>query len=173
MNLASMRFCGYTWRYNPKTIKISDGKNLAEINLPNGISVLQDFGQKDRVITGEGELFGDDAFIQYNILRKLYEEKRTGILSIPNTNPFVAVFSGLSVIGVPAPNLVQYSFTFREDMKTSFQEESEKIVHIATDGETLFTIANKYETTVEKLLQLNPNIRRPNEIVVGESVTIC
>jgi LysM repeat protein len=39
-------------------------------------------------------------------------------------------------------------------------------------GDTLKIIANKYGTTVEKLLGLNPNIKNPNLIYVGQVITL-
>ena len=40
-------------------------------------------------------------------------------------------------------------------------------------GDTLSSIAGKYGTTVVKLLALNPEIKNPNLIYVGQYIRIC
>jgi LysM repeat protein len=44
--------------------------------------------------------------------------------------------------------------------------------HIVQKGDTLKSIANKYGTTIEKLLGLNPNIKNANLIYVGQIITL-
>ena len=44
--------------------------------------------------------------------------------------------------------------------------------HIVQKGDTLRIIANKYGTTVEKLLGLNPNIKSVKLIYVGQIINL-
>lgn len=45
-------------------------------------------------------------------------------------------------------------------------------VHTIKAGETLFIIANKYGTTVEALLALNPRIKKPSLIYAGDTIRV-
>jgi len=47
-----------------------------------------------------------------------------------------------------------------------------KLVYSVVKGDTLWGISKKYKTTVEKLLQLNPQIKNPNLIRVGQEVRV-
>ena len=44
--------------------------------------------------------------------------------------------------------------------------------HTVILGETLWTIAAKYEMSVETLLQLNSSIKNPNSLKVGQKVAL-
>jgi LysM repeat protein len=44
--------------------------------------------------------------------------------------------------------------------------------HTVQRGETLRIIANRYGTTVDALLGLNPNIQNPNLIYVGQVIRV-
>jgi len=44
--------------------------------------------------------------------------------------------------------------------------------HVVQKGETLRIIANKYGTTVDAILVLNPNIKNPNLIYVGQVIRV-
>ena len=47
-----------------------------------------------------------------------------------------------------------------------------KIIHITVKGDTLSKIAKRYKTTVKAVLKLNPSIRNPNLIKVGQKIHI-
>ena len=94
------------------------------------------------------------------------------ILSIPEFTVMNAYFTSFSVIGEATDNLIRYSFTFTEVMDTT-REKSPKTVHIASDGESLWDIAYKYDITVEKLLELNPELKHPFDVTEGLEVSIC
>jgi LysM repeat protein len=44
--------------------------------------------------------------------------------------------------------------------------------YVVQRGDTLRIIANKFGTTVENLLRLNPNIRNANLIYVGQVINV-
>ncbi|RYD06330.1 hypothetical protein N752_05400 [Desulforamulus aquiferis] len=39
-------------------------------------------------------------------------------------------------------------------------------------GDTLFLVAERFNTTVEEILRLNPNVTNPNIIFVGQVITV-
>ena len=51
-------------------------------------------------------------------------------------------------------------------------EEQTKRWHAVVKGESLWSIAKLYDTTVDSLLVLNPDIRNPNLILVGQKVRV-
>lgn len=50
--------------------------------------------------------------------------------------------------------------------------ESDPATYAVQKGDTLRIIANKFGTTVDKLLSLNPNIKNPNVIYVGQVLNV-
>lgn len=50
--------------------------------------------------------------------------------------------------------------------------EQEQLWHTVVKGESLWVIAKRYGTTVSVLLALNPSIRNPNLILVGQKVRV-
>jgi LysM domain-containing protein len=44
-------------------------------------------------------------------------------------------------------------------------------VHVIESGDTYLTIADEYDTSVARLLQLNPNVD-PNALVVGQRIRV-
>ena len=46
------------------------------------------------------------------------------------------------------------------------------LVYRIVPGDTLGDIAKKYNTTVAKLMQLNPHIKNPNLIYAGDTIRI-
>ena len=45
-------------------------------------------------------------------------------------------------------------------------------IHVVKEGETLASIAQRYKTTVEAILQLNPGIKDPGKISVGQRIAV-
>ena len=68
--------------------------------------------------------------------------------------------------------MIQYAFTFTEVIDTS-KEKSPRTVHIALEDESLWDIGYKYDISVEKLLELNPEIKHPFDVSEGMEVSIC
>lgn len=55
---------------------------------------------------------------------------------------------------------------------TSVSAAQEQVWHTVVKGESLWVIAKRYDTTVSALLELNPSIRNPNLILVGQKVRV-
>ena len=47
-----------------------------------------------------------------------------------------------------------------------------RATHTVAQGDTLWRIALRYGTTLEELLAVNPAIKNPNIIVVGQEVVL-
>lgn len=172
MKLSKMRYKGYSWLHNPKEIKITKEQLLKEQHIPYDTGYMQDLGSKSRVIEGIGQLYGDDCLDQYKALEKLQGEKGSGILSLPNMKPFYAYFKSIGLACDPTPKLVTYKFVFVED-NSGQNNFSRQIFHKVEKGETLWDIAYKYKVDIEKLVSLNPQIKRIDELCEGDSLRIC
>lgn len=172
---SQMKYKDFIFEYNPSQISIDSKKNLVEIKLPFLGSVIQDFGREKRVVIGSGEFFGSDCINKFNELSKLCEDNTSGYLFIPGLEPFLAFLKNVKMKADPTPNLIGYSFEFWEDTAVEnieFQNLSPSY-HIVTDGETLWDIANRYNTTVYELITLNPQIKRPNMLTAGQKVMLA
>jgi hypothetical protein len=172
MTISTMRYKGYSWSHNPKTLKVSTEDEIKEQVILENNSFVRKLGNKGRVITGTGQLYGEDCIKQYEALLKLQSKEGSGILSLPDTLPFYAFFKSIELACDPTPEVVTYNFEFIEDLsKTSAGQR--KIYHSALSEETLWDIAYAYNIDIEKLVELNPRLKRVDELSEGEQVRIC
>lgn len=174
MNLESMSYKGYTWKYNPKRLEINQVRNIKEHTLPFVGNIYQDFGNKKRIVKGIGEFFGEDCVEQYNELKTVFDKGGSGYLSIPSINSFLAIFYSLDLVRKSEPNVIEYSFEFWEEIEenTTASLLRDTKYHSVEAGETMWSIAYKYGISVSKLRELNPEIKRPEDLSKIESVKI-
>lgn len=172
MELAVIRYKGYTFTHNPKELKITSQRKNYEYTSTCGEPVLQPTGEKCRVIKGEIQLYGDDAVDKFNILAKLYKQGGSGLLCLPQLGTLTVQFKELIFIAQPTPGVIVCGFVFTE-IPSKKRNNEYYINHIIKEGENLWQIARQYETTVDALLLLNPQIKRPDELKTGEEVKVC
>lgn len=186
MNLSPMRYKDFVWPHNPRVYTIDYERRMAENKVPYGLYHLQDLGRSHRIMRGEGEFVGPDAYAQFGALANVFYSQGSGPLIHPLWQAANAYFVELSLRQEPRPDYVSYSFVFWEDLEyysdtveRQAQPEQkepsgggERLVCSVVKGDTLWGIAKQYKTTVEKLLQLNPQIKNPNLIRVGQEVRV-
>ena len=174
MRLEGMEYGSYKWKFNPKKIEVTQERNIKEQIIPFFGNVFQDYGRKKKIVKGYGEFFGDDAIEQYNELYKVFELGSVEYLKVPKLTPFLAAFVSLSLVGESTPGFVKYEFEFWENVAE--QNNNNLLVsvnyHIIKQGDTLWSIANLYSVSVNKLLNKNPQIKRPEELKVGQKVVL-
>lgn len=171
MRLVPMKFKGVSWRHNPREIKFECEKSVNELKAPFEKSYIQNMGRKNMIISGTGELYGSDCMQQFNELLALFKEGGCGVLSIPHMPGIFAVFESIKICGEPKPDILEYSFVFREVMEK--KSALPPTVHTVKSGETLWDIAYCYDIPIDVLVKLNPNVRRPDEIDEGTEVVLC
>lgn len=171
MVLATMSFRGYRWQYNPVKLEIVNSFQKHQYIVPSHKTCIESLSRKPVVYRGEGEFFGEDCISKYRELQNLFCEGRKGVLSIPDMPSTYAWFTGLSLVGDTTENLLKYKFEFTE-ADTSVGDSGVNF-HICKEGETLYDIAFDYGVQVERLVKLNPAIRRPDELSAGEKVRLC
>lgn len=171
MSSVPMKFKGVQWRHNPKEIKFECEKGLKELSAPFEKSYIQNTGRKNMRISGTGELFGYDCMQQFSKLFELFKQGGTGVLAIHGLPAIYAVFESLEIKAQPKPDILCYSFAFREVMEEKGIDAPS--CHIMRYGETLWDIAYLYGVPIDELVRLNPKIRRPDESIEGFAVIIC
>ena len=193
MRLTPMRYKDYIWPSNPGSYRISFRRVVAEHKLPFGRSVTQDLGQVCRVLEGEGEFAGEGAYSQFGLLANTFYDPGPGLLIHPLWQTASAYFVELRLEQEPRPDYVRYSFTFWEDdswytglaTRTAEQAQggtagsaaaasgsAQAAYHRVVKGDTLWALAGTYGLSLEELIALNPQIKNPNLIVVGEEVRV-
>lgn len=172
MSNPPMRFKGHALHHNPENLKISEAKEVKEFTVPYNFNTIQNLGQKARVVTGDGVLYGNKFLEQYKELVELYSSPNSGALSLPGFSPFMASFTSLTVTSQPQDNFLKYKFTFVEDVEAANQINDTSKNTYNPQTETLWDISYKLGIPVEKLIKLNPGIKRPDIDLTGEKVVI-
>lgn len=184
--LAPMRYKNFTWPHNPKSYSIRYERQTALHKVPMGIYTMEDMGRTCRIMEGEGEFFGPDAYATFKKLATVFYEQGAGTLFHPVWMTTSAYFTELRLTQEPREDYVAYAFQFREgfsgyapmtkvwENKSGSAEKTteEKQYHTVVSGDTLWGIGNRYGKTLQELLKLNPDISNPNLIRVGQKVRV-
>lgn len=172
--MRTMQYKEFLWPHNPAQIEVNAVRDIKQIPLPYWGNALQDFGGKPRVITGQGECFGEGYLRQYEALRALFEAGGAGVLLIPGMAPLYALFARLTVREAAEPEVLRYSFEFVEVFpnKGAISEQSYRY-HALETGDSLWKIAAQYDVSIETLLNWNPEIRTPWDLTGRERVRIA
>ena len=171
MKLIPMRFMGVEWHHNPRELTFECEKTVSERLVPGGESHIQQTGRRNMIIRGTGELYGGDCLRQFEELFKLFRRGGAGVLAIENIEPVYAVFESVKILGTPRENVLTYGFVFREVMEE--KESGKSTAHTAKSGESMWDISYKYNIVIDRLMRLNPQIKRPDIVPEGEVIRLC
>ena len=185
MTLTPMRFKDYVWPHNPRVYSIDYERKMAVSKTPFGRYVLQDLGQTNRIMAGEGEFVGEGAYQEFGRLANAFYAPGPGQLVHPVWQMANAHFVSLRLEQEPREDYVRYSFVFWEDSgqdaalkkgnpagKPDTGRSTDAVWHTVTQGDTLWAIAKRRGLSMEQLLALNPGIKNPDLIRVGEKVRV-
>ncbi|MBQ1436809.1 MAG: LysM peptidoglycan-binding domain-containing protein, partial [Ruminococcus sp.] len=146
-------------------------KNVSELRAPCGDPGVWELGRKSTIIKGTGELYGEDCLEQFEALLELFRQEGEGVLTLPGgMKPFYAVFERLKIEGKPKDDILTYSFAFRESPK---RKSGGKTVCITSGGENLWDISYRFGIVIDRLVELNPHIRRPDIVEDGSVIRLC
>ena len=190
--LSPMRYKNYIWPHNPRVYSIDYEKNLVVHKIPFELYRLQNLGRTNRIMAGEGEFVGENAYSQFGMLANVFYENTPGLLVHPLWQVSSAYFVSLRLEQEPRPDYVRYSFVFWEDHSPSGDlvlrvtgsaggteggaqsaaASSAPQYHRVVKGDTLWALAQTYGLTLSELVALNPQIKNPNLIYVGDEVRV-
>ena len=186
--LAPMRYKEFTWPHNPKSYSISYERQTAVHKVPMGIYTMEDMGRTCRVMRGEGEFFGPDAYKTFKQLAAVFYKNGPGVLFHPVWMATMAYMTKLVLTQEPREDYVAYAFEFRESFTayalmekvwekktapaTPVAASTQATYHTVKSGETLWAIGKRYGKTVQELSKLNPQIKNVNLIYVGQKVRV-
>ncbi len=193
MALAPMRYKDFTWPHNPRTYTIEYRREMGVHKVPFGRYHLQDLGPTRRVMKGEGEFVGEDAYETFKKLAAVFYSDGPGALVHPVWQGCNAYFVELSLSQEPRRDYVRYTFTFWEsyDGYQAYARKAEgggasgrplpaeagggaegEVWHTVVRGDNLWSIARRYGVELTGVIALNPQIRNPNLIYPGERVRV-
>lgn len=194
MLLTPMRYKDYIWPHNPATYSITYERQVAVHKIPFGRYCMQDLGMGCRVMRGQGEFSGKDAYEEFKKLATVFYSEGPGLLIHPLWQISNAYFTALKLEQEPLPDYIRYSFEFRErydgyqETLTSSAVSSanssggtgdaspalpgQENTYTVVSGDTLWGVAKRYGVALENLLQANPGIKNPNLIHPGDKVVI-
>ena len=193
MLLTPMRYKDYTWPHNPRVYSIDYERIMAVNKVPFGLYYLQDLGRTRRVMKGEGEFIGQDAYAQFGQLANVFYSGGPGQLIHPLWQAANAYFVSLRLEQEPMRNFVRYSFEFWEESNyysgqvrtwsaqgtqgsggtTAAQTaQAVPVYYQVVKGDSLWSIAMRYGMALSDLIALNPQIKNPNLIHIGDEVRV-
>ncbi|MCI6397871.1 MAG: LysM peptidoglycan-binding domain-containing protein [Oscillospiraceae bacterium] len=191
MKLAAMRYKDYVWPHNPRVYTIEYERRMGARKVPFGRYFLQDLGPAQRVMRGEGEFVGEEAYAEFKRLASVFYDDGPGLLVHPVWQTANAYFVELSLAQEPRADYVRYTFAFWEGYEghnttlrtqqgesagsgaSGTESRSGAVWHTVAQGETMWGIARRYGLTLTALVTLNPQIKNPNLILVGEKVRVA
>lgn len=186
-----MRYKDFVWPHNPRVYSIGFRRSMGADKVPFGRYALQDLGPEQRIMQGEGEFVGEDAYALFKQLATVFYSDGPGLLVHPVWQTSNAYFVELSLTQEPRADYVRYSFTFWESydghntgtavsggtVETGQQEEGNgtgaEQWYTVVRGDTMWGIARRYGMGLTELVALNPQIKNPNLILVGQKVRVA
>lgn len=188
MELRPMQYKGFVWPHNPRTYTITYDRQVAVHKVPFGRYAMQDLGMTHRVMRGEGEFVGPEAYDTFRVLASVFYEGGPGTLLHPVWQSAQVYFVALALTQEPRKDYVRYTFTFwetysryRDTLAPAGASDEGSApqtgggttspggrTHTVAQGETLWGIAQAWGVTLGELLAKNPQLKNPNVIQPGQ-----
>lgn len=186
MVLLPMRFGDFVWPHNPKIYEIEYNRRIVCHKVPFGLYALSDMGREARILRGEGEFIGENAYEDFRKLAAMFYSDTPRILVHPIWQSAPAWFVSLKLKQEPRRDFVSYEFEFWESFSgyellpkvalntvaSSSKAEIPAARHTYTikSGDTLWGLAKTNGISLSELLKLNPQIRNPNIYHCGDVI---
>lgn len=107
----SLSYKTFVWPRNPHTYK-EEYIRTPNFKTVEGESVFAGMGQMQRIITGSGVFFGENAYEAFRALAALFADGEPGNLEHPLWGIRYCCFTGLELTQEPKENWVSYKFEF-------------------------------------------------------------
>ena len=132
--LASIIYKDFNFPYNPETTSYKIDRSYIKHKYPElSGNELEDFGPNACVITGSGEFFGNDAYINWRKLLKEFKKSGVGSVSHPIfTDVTRGLMTSLQATSEPRPDYIRYSFEIVADTEPSVDECLGRYISVVT-----------------------------------------
>lgn len=154
MQLIRMSFKDFTFMVNPESLKISHTKSVSSKLLPFGSSKNKEMNTNPVVISGVGYSIGENARKNIRFLTRVFNDKGSGYLYLPDSTPIKVIFSKLDVKYSGVEDKVEYEFEFLQESCGKAAVFDFGFTY-ALQGENLYDIANRTSKDVGELFCLN------------------
>lgn len=101
----------FVWPQNPTTYK-EEYKRTPHYYTVDKVTYFDKIGDMQRLITGTGVFYGEDAFTKFKQLIQLFESNEPGNLEHPIWGIRYCYFTGLELTQEPKDDYVSYKFEF-------------------------------------------------------------
>lgn len=171
-NFTQMKFGEYTFMHNPKTLTVYNKISGGSVVMPYCGSRYEAVALDNALIRGKGVITGSGCFERLLSLLEMLRRGESALLSVSPLPAVRAVLTSLEYTLAPKENTVEISFEFTSC--SSCESSENEIPHsvIAAEGETLWDISYKYSVAVERLLQLNTFVKRPDILEKGQVIRL-
>lgn len=171
----AMRYKSFTWPNDPRTYTLSCQRQTAVHKIPMGGFVVQELGRTGTVMRGEGEFYGPRAYESFRALLQVFQQTGAGLLMHPLWQTAGAYFTELRLTQEPREDYVAYAFTFCEASSGGAQAGADTAArgyYVMQEADTMWSVAQRYDLSMQKLLSLNPEIANPNSVRAGQRVRV-
>ncbi|MBP8640799.1 MAG: LysM peptidoglycan-binding domain-containing protein [Oscillospiraceae bacterium] len=181
-----MRFGDFIWPHNPKIYEIEYKRRIVCHKVPFGLYTLSDLGRDVRILRGEGEFVGENAYSEFKKLAAMFYCDKPQVLVHPIWQSSPAWFVSLKLKQEPRRDYVKYEFEFWECFEgyelsakavlksvssvSAERSSVERRTYTIKSGDTLWGLAKSNGLSLTALLALNPQIRNPNIYYCGDVV---
>lgn len=165
-----MKYKDYTFPSNPAVMKVEVRSDCHSAQMPDKSSVVENVSVCPAVIDGNGEFFAENGLQACDYLQHLLKEKTSGWLFAPSLSPVKAFLTEFSYEQDAKTNAYRYKFRFVEDCNDKTEQASLSYT-TALEGENAFDIADKYNISIDRLMELNDFIT-PFDITEGDRVVL-
>ncbi len=175
--LSAMRYKNFIWPHNPRTFHIAWKRRVAVLDAPGGSFHVQELGKTCRILQGEGEFFGRDAYATFEALAATFQQDGPGMLVHPVWSSERVYFTRLELTQQPRQDYVAYAFEFTEAQPLAQTKGNPSSLvsgqrYTLAPGDTIWSVALRYGLDVEALLAKNPGISNPNALRAGQEVVL-
>lgn len=167
---ALLRYKNFVFDKNPAEISFKGEKLLNTEHIPFSGAVLYEGGDKPKAIKSSGSFSGENRLERSLEIQKLFDKGGEGMLFLSDIPPINAVMSSLHVYEKSGSTDIFYDIEFYE-IPMEKTEKGEKYI-TAGKEDSLWSIASRYGTDIEKLVQLNPLCMDPWDVSHGERIRI-
>ncbi len=110
----NLAFRDFIWPDNPTEFTMHYLREPQYENDSAGNPVYLGLGPAKRALSGKGVFLGPLAYENFLALEEQFMDPNGGNLTLPQGGTMQAFFTELKLVQDPRPELVSYSFTFRE-----------------------------------------------------------